>query len=238
MEIKLTNENCRRLHYLLAWEQNCIRFHYDTATGDFVGTRGESATIGFGGWKNEEADNGIYIMFEKGEIVNHEGGKKTRERIVRVGINRENGNLIKRIKKHYTGTMRTSVLRKYVGSCFLNKDNPEYRPEYETNKKLLEQRISEYIQNDITFALIILPNKTQREELESKLISTIAHCGECQPSANWLGKYCSEPKIANGKLWNKQGLNAEPVSNEDLDTILSKKLDSLTYIQCKYETLL
>lgn len=272
---------CKVLHGQLAWDYNAVRYFYNpnhkTLHDMFIAYQGGEQVE----TNPKVPENGVYIMFEKGETVKHEGTPEVRDRIVRIGINRESGNLLERLKKHYTGKMRQSVFRKHVGSCFLNPNNPEYRPEYETNEALLEKRVSEYIQNNITFSILTIgdeaqssfkesvksdffnpnhPNyrpeyesdksllekklseylqnsivfsmmslndKVDRENIERKLIATVAQCEECQPSPNWLGRYCKEPKISNGKLWNVQGLNAEPLTNEDIAfLILPNKIDT------------
>lgn len=138
--------------------------------------------------------NGVYIMFEKNE-VGHGG-----ERIVRIGINKEQDRLRDRIINHYKGTTQNSTFRKHIGTCLDNGT---------------EQDISAYIQSNISFAVIKVNDKAQREELEKRLIATVAQCKDCWPSAMWLGKKCKSAKIAQGKLWNATHLNASPLTADD-----------------------
>lgn len=135
--------------------------------------------------------NGVYIMFEKNED-SHNG-----ERIVRIGINEGQDKLPQRITNHYKGTIRKSIFRKHIGSCLANRT---------------EQDISAYIQSNMSFAVIQVNDKVQREELEKKLIATVARCQDCLPSDMWLGKKCSSHKIAQGKLWNVTYLNTAPLT--------------------------
>lgn len=135
--------------------------------------------------------NGVYIMFEKDELA-HDG-----ERIVRIGINEGQDRLRERITNHYKGTIRKSIFRKHISSCLDNGT---------------EQDISAYIQSNISFVVIQVNDKVQREELEKRLIATVAQCNDCLPSDMWLGKKCSSAKIAQGKLWNATYLNASPLT--------------------------
>ena len=213
-------EYCLKLHRLLS--KACVRFSYDCTHTQgnslfIVCQNGNKLTDLILNWERKVIKNGIYIMFEKGETTAH--GNDRADRIVRIGINREEDTLLQRLKTHYIGTMRRSVFRKHIGSCFLNPDNPDYRKEYETDTALLEQKISEYIQNSISFALIEVKDKSQRERLEEALISTISKCEECTPSESWLGKYCKESKISGGNLWNVQGLKATPLAAEEMSYI-------------------
>lgn len=136
--------------------------------------------------------NGVYIMFENGETAHP---YDLNERIVRIGINEQQDRLPQRLKSHYDGTIHTSVFRKHIGTAIAERDGI-------TVDKVTEQQISDYIRKNITFAVIEVNNKKEREEMEKALIATVAQCPECKASDKWLGKYCAAPKIRNGKLWN------------------------------------
>lgn len=181
--------NCNKLHDIIRrGVRYCYNPFYDgTRTSNVFSIKGKENDLNY---VANVPKNGVYIMFENNEL-GHDG-----ERIVRIGINSQQDRLPQRIKTHFTGTVRRSIFRKHIGSCL--KDVP---PES------LENEISTYIRNNISFVIIEVNDKTQRESLEKELISTISKCNECSCSPNWLGKYCKSEKISKGKLWNVTFLN-------------------------------
>ncbi len=149
--------------------------------------------------------NGVYIMFENGETAHP---CDYNERIVRIGINKQQDRLPRRLKSHYDGTVHTSVFRKHIRTAIAERDGIAV-------DKVTEQQISDYIRKNITFAVIEVKDKKKREELEKALIAAVAQCSECNASDKWLGKYCAAPKIRNGKLWNVEHLNSKtPLTSE------------------------
>ena len=189
--------DCSKLHDIV---RRGVRYRFNPA---YDGTMSSSLFVLTG--KENDANyvaklpkNGVYIMFEKNEH-GHNG-----ERIVRIGINSQQDRLPQRIKTHYTGTTRRSIFRKHIGSCLRN-----------VPAESLENEISAYIRNNISFVIIEVNDKTQRENLEKELISTVSNCNDCSCSPNWLGKYCKSDKVKNGKLWNVTFLNSPtPLSEE------------------------
>lgn len=163
-------------------------------------------------WPKKLLRNGVYVMFEKGETFN---GK---DRIVRIGINREGDRLLDRLENHYLGTGK-SIFRKHLASCFLNPNSPYYNADFLSDTKKLKDAVTKYVQDNITFSIINVPNKEKRELLEKMLIATIAKCNDCKASDKWLGKYSESPAISNGKLWNVQGLNSTPLNEEMTELI-------------------
>ena len=155
--------------------------------------------------------NGVYIMFENGETAHP---CDFNERIVRIGINKQQDRLPRRLKSHYNGTVHTSVFRKHIGTAIAERDGIAV-------DKVTEQQISDYIRKNITFVVIEVNDKKKRKELEKALIATVAQCPECNASDKWLGKYCAAPKIRNGKLWNVEHLNSK--------TPLTRELSQLIY---------
>ena len=133
--------------------------------------------------------NGVYIMFENGETAHP---CDLNERIVRIGISEQPDRLPRRLKSHYNGK---SIFRKHIRTAIAERDGIAV-------DKVTKQQISDYIRKNITFAVIEVNNKKEREEMEKALIASVAQCPECKASDKWLGKYCAAPKIRNGKLWN------------------------------------
>ena len=185
---------------------------------------------------NEEElpQNGIYILFEKGELA-HNG-----DRIVRVGTHTGNNNLVKRLKEHFIKENKDrSIFRKNIGRAILfkkgdsfleqwnwdlttkiNKD--KYLPLVDFEKqKLIEKEVSHYIKNHFSFAVLEVESKDDRLNLEAKLISTISICKECKPSKHWLGQSSPIDKIKKSGLWLVQGLYKTPLDLKEFEKIKS-----------------
>jgi hypothetical protein len=183
--------------------------------------------------KKELPKSGLYIMFERGEEAH--GG----ERITRIGTHTGDGNLASRLGEHfYNENKDRSIFRKNIGRAILNR-----RKEYsllkqwnidltasrskETYLKIIdkagmqkiEREVSEYIRDNISFAVIPITGKEMRLTLESRLIATVAQCEECEPSDTWLGKDSPVKKIAQSGLWLVSGQNGAILSPEELDMI-------------------
>ena len=123
--------------------------------------------------------NGIYIVFEKGEKAHNT------DRIVRIGTHTGQDNLPVRIKEHfYNENKNRSVFRKNIGRAFLQNDKyleiwnmdfiPKKNREQYANKinpkkqTEIEQQVSDYIRNNISFSLIPIDDEQQRLEFEKK----------------------------------------------------------------------
>mgnify|MGYP003548764297 CR=1 FL=1 len=48
---------------------------------------------------------------------------------------------------------------------------------------------------------------------------TLASCGECRPSASWLGRFSPKPKIAESGLWLEQHLGAPGLTDEAMSAV-------------------
>ena len=185
---------------------------------------------------NEEElpKNGIYILFEKNESA-HNG-----ERIVRVGTHTGNDNLAKRLKEHFMKENKDrSIFRKNIGRAILSKKDDSFLEQWNwdlttrANKdkysslvdfekqKSIEEKVSQYIKNNFSFAIFEVKSKDDRLNLESKLISTISLCEDCQPSSQWLGQSSPIHKIKESGLWLVQGLYKIPLHLDDLEKIKS-----------------
>jgi len=125
--------------------------------------------------------NGIYLMFEKGEIGH--GGK----RIVRIGINTE-GTLINRLNGHINGAMRSSVFRRHLFRILGS-----------------EKAVTKYIKNRVSFCVISCPDDLHaRRKLEENIIGMVSNCNDCRPLKGWLGLKSVSKKIRESGLWNVQ----------------------------------
>ena len=176
--------------------------------------------------------NGIYLIFEKGEVF--EGFY----RIVRVGTHTGDKQLRSRLNQHFVKENKNrSIFRKNIGRCLLNKDQSPYlslwelditsKTEKEKNLKLLdlefekktEKRISEYIQSNLSFCVFKVDTKEQRLFWESKIVSTLAKSNELKPSKNWLGNYSTKDKIRQSGLWQVNELYNEALTEQEFETL-------------------
>lgn len=182
--------------------------------------------------EKEIPENGIYIIFEKGELFD------SFDRIVRVGTHTGDKQLRSRLKQHFVKENKNrSIFRKNIGRCLLNKDQSPYLPfwelditskaEKEKNLKLLdldfekkiEKRISDYIQNNLSFCVFQVDTKEQRLFWESKIVSTLAKSNELKPSKNWLGNSSTKDKIKASGLWQVNELYNEALTVKELETL-------------------
>ena len=176
--------------------------------------------------------NGIYILFERDESAH--GG----DRIVRIGSHTGINQLRPRLKQHFVNENKDrSIFRKNIGRALLNKSKDSFLEQWEldlTSKKSkeknlhlvdlnkqkeVEKKVTEYIQNNFSFAVLKIDDKKKRLESESKLISTVSLCKECGPSKNWLGLFSPKEKIVKSGLWLVNELYKEPFSDKEIDEL-------------------
>ena len=182
--------------------------------------------------ESEIPQNGIYVLFEKGEM-----GHGT-ERIVRIGTHTGEGRLLSRIKEHFLKENKDrSIFRKNIGRAILSKSNDIFLEQWnwdlttrEKKNKLLplldtkkqvqiEKEVTKYIQDNFSFVVFEVPSKYDRLDLESKIISTVSLCQDCEVSTSWLGNSSPVSKIQQSGLWLVQGLYKTPLNMEDLSKI-------------------
>lgn len=174
--------------------------------------------------------NGIYILYEKGEL-----GHVT-NRIVRIGTHTGTNQLRSRLKQHYINENKDrSIFRKNIGRAILNKTHDPFLKEWNWDlttrnakekysqlvdfnyQKKIEQQITEYIQSNLFFVVFPVDNKEQRLELETRIISTVSKCSDCKPSSGWLGTYSPKPKIRESGLWLENELYKTSLTKAELN---------------------
>lgn len=176
--------------------------------------------------------NGIYILFEKGELA-HQA-----DRIVRVGTHRGNNKLPSRLKEHFINENKDrSIFRKNIGRALLNKHEDPFLKQWEIdlttkaakNKhadtidyprlKEIEIQVTDYIQNNFYFTVIRVDDEKQRLFWESRLISTVSLCEACHPSNKWLGLHSPKDKIRQSGLWLVNELYKQPLSDAEYEEL-------------------
>ena len=189
--------------------------------------------------KQEIPENGVYILFEKGELAH------STNRIVRIGTHTGINQLRSRLNQHFIKENKDrSIFRKNIGRALLNKHNDSFIEYWEIDlttrkakekysglidlekQKEIERKVTKYIQENFWFTVFEINDKNQRLDLEAKIISTVSLCKECIPSVNWLGKFSPKEKIRKSGLWLVNELWKTPLSEkemEELGSILNQK---------------
>ena len=172
--------------------------------------------------------NGIYILFEKGERAH--GG----DRIVRIGTHTGEGQLRSRLNQHFiTPNKDRSIFRKNIGRALLVRARDPFLSDWEIDltsraarakhggridfakQKQIEEKVSKYIRSNFSFAVIRVPTKEERLRLESRMISTVSLCEDCKPSKKWLGNSSPKEKIRESGLWIVNELYKKPLNERD-----------------------
>lgn len=173
--------------------------------------------------------DGLYLLFEKGES-GHSG-----ERIVRAGTHTGARQLPSRLRQHFIVENKDrSIFRKNIGRALLAKRGDPYLVVWEIDftpalarkthtakrdaakEAQIEREVTAYLRKHCSFVFVPIAQKQKRLALESKIISTLSHCGLCTPSAGWLGNHSPKEKIRTSGLWLVNELYKEPLSERDL----------------------
>ncbi len=179
--------------------------------------------------KQEIPENGIYVLFEKGEFAH------STNRIVRIGTHTGQNQLRSRLFQHFLKENKDrSIFRKNVGRAFLNKDKDPFLEKWELDlttrnakdlysdsvdfdkQKEIEKRVTKYIQDNFSFVVFQIDEKDKRLNFESKIISTVSLCEVCNPSKNWLGNSSPKEKIRKSGIWLVNELWKTPLSDKDM----------------------
>lgn len=174
--------------------------------------------------------NGIYILLQNGE-EGHQG-----DRIVRIGTHTGNNQLRSRLKQHFLNPKKDrSIFRKNIGRALLNQSNDPFLGHWELDlttrkakekysslidldyQKTIEAQVSEFIQTNFSFCVFEVNGKEERLEIESRLISTVSLCEECNPSKAWLGNASPKNKIVESGLWLVNELYKTPFNASGIE---------------------
>jgi hypothetical protein len=176
----------------------------------------------------EIPQNGIYVLFEKGES-GHRGN-----RIVRVGTHTGQNQLRSRLRQHFIQENKDrSIFRKNIGRCLLHRtkdpfladwdldlttraNRNKYESQIDLNKQgRVERRVTKYMQKNFEYAVFEVPDKKQRLLLEARLISSVSRCVKCGPSKSWLGYDSPVRKITESGLWQVMELYKDSFSADE-----------------------
>jgi hypothetical protein len=164
------------------------------------------------------------------------------DRIVRVGTHKADKRLLVRLKNHLRGKNKNgSIFRKNIGRAMLNRDNHPYlktwnikmnkkgnRPqEYdEAFAEKLEDQITQYLQEHMSFTCLPVATKDMRLRLEEGIIATLNQTDDFISSEDWYGRFSPIQGIAQSGLWLRQGLDGTPISMEEFELIKSLAEDT------------
>lgn len=169
--------------------------------------------------------NGIYILFESGELAH--GG----DRIVRVGTHTGQDQLRSRLTEHFIRENKDrSIFRKNIGRALLAKSADPSASDWDLDltaslakqkhghlidrerRREIEKEVSRCIQANFSFSVFEFRDKAQRMVMESRIISTLSLCPSCNPSPTWLGLSSPKAKIRESGLWLVNELYKECLS--------------------------
>jgi hypothetical protein len=179
-------------------------------------------------------DSGLYFFFETGEESTHGPAG----RIVRVGKNKENGRLNKRLSQHFVAEKNSSVFRKHLGGAFIRQHDPaspclapapgKGHWEHQNDHKCpmcepIERTVTEYLEKNTSFRCVRIDEPDPRSNLERILIATLAQCTLCVASPKWLGLHAYSERVKKAGLWNSYHTRSPTISEVEL-----KRFESLS----------
>ena len=176
-------------------------------------------------------ENGIYVMFESGQTY------AGMDRIVRIGTHRAPNRLKNRLQDHFIVENKDgSIFRKNIGRTLLSLESDPYLAVWnlDTSKQAnwqyvlpkkhseIEHRVSEYLRSHITFTVFEEADATIRLRLETGIIASLNQADDFGPDKTWLGNHSPEVEIRTSGLWLKQGLDGEPLNQNELKYIIDR----------------
>lgn len=157
---------------------------------------------------------------------------------MRIGTHTGDNQLFLRLQQHFLNENKDrSIFRKNIGRALLNKRNDPFLEFWDIDlttrkakdkysnlidfayQQIIERQVTAYIRDNFSFAVFEVTNKQKRMEVESKLISTLSWCDECNPSDNWIGNSSPKEKIVKSGLWLVNELYKTPFNTRDIETL-------------------
>lgn len=178
-------------------------------------------------WRDIDAipfEDGITIVYERGETY------RGFARVVRVGNHTAPGRLKQRLMDHFDRENRNaSIFRKNIGKALLNRAKDPYleiwsldtsrQPDRDREDAWtaarVERDVSAYMRVNLSFSVIPVASAESRLRLGAAIIATLHQAKDFAPSDGWLGHYSTEPEIRASGLWQKRGLDAEPLTADE-----------------------
>jgi hypothetical protein len=167
------------------------------------------------GRRPQSKANGIYFMFEEGEIITYEHNRF--DRIVYVGINEKEGNFQKRLDG-YTKIDWFPPLKVKVQLALSNLRGVSL-------DAITPFEVFTHVNNNFKRRILPLSSANEAIQWEDKIVPIIARYSSEFASRNWLGKMAQLPY----NIWNTKK-TSWPLVLKDQDLLeLSKIVD--TFLQ-------
>jgi hypothetical protein len=176
--------------------------------------------------------DGIYVFYERGETVTFD--TRTCDRIVRIGTHAvrvtargaSSQRLFGRLGAHFSGNKNASSFRKDVGAALLQREDRNHplltvwcSRQRSAESSRFERIVSKEMRERFTFVYFRVDAMQDRQMLERGLIALLAQHPLGHPSSTWLGHFATSHRIRERGLWNKEHVEAEPLSAEELDLL-------------------
>lgn len=121
-----------------------------------------------------------------------------------------------------------SIFRKHIGRALLNSPGHPHgaylsvwdvdlttkkaRESQRSSRRIdveraIEGEVSDILKSRFSFRSFKVPNGDVARQIESACVGIVSACPACRRSVGWLGRHHPRPGIANGKLWNVQGVS-------------------------------
>jgi len=190
-------------------------------------------------------ENGIYFFYEDGELWGHGGERPRIVRVgthkegnfrTRVKEHFLIGETELVLGPTRGAPKDRSIFRKNIGRALLNRSKDDYLRIWEIDfmktinrekyghlrdiekEQQIESEVTQILRQHLSFRFIPLEGQSRRmgkAGLESRLIATLAGCGQCKPSASWLGNYSPKAQIRDSGLWLVQHLSGPSLNSGD-----------------------
>jgi hypothetical protein len=171
--------------------------------------------------ENEIPRNGIYVFYQDRESIRI--SNKNYDRIVRVGINRDNGNFQDRLHNHFkSNSLKGTIFRRHLANAFINRDfkNQSIGSLSDGVRNKIIENMGLVIET-VSFSFIEISEKRVREKFEKGIIATIAQSSLNHPSMKWIGNNHPNSKIKESGLFNIHYLNHNALTIDELNELKS-----------------
>lgn len=195
--------------------------------------------------------NGIILIYEQGQMWGHGGEKPRiayvgTHRNGNLANRLSEHFLLDGKKMDFTedgvAPKDRSILRKTIGRALLNKARDPYlatwnldfttrtnRDRYRNSRdvekeKQIEFEVTEYIRSNFSYCVIPIIEEINRIGVGSitrRIIASVAQCGSCCTTRDWLGTYAPDERIRQFGLWQVQHTRGELLTNDDFELLES-----------------
>lgn len=206
--------------------------------------------------RNALPTNGIYFFYENGESCSHSQGTPRIVRVgthrdgnfqFRIAEHFLLDERKMMFTKDQPAPHDRSIFRKHIGRALLNRARDPYLSVWDTdftprsardacghlrdiNKEMeVERQVTQIIRERFSFRFTAIADQTNRmgsQGLERALIGTLAGCGRCSPSRDWLGQHSPNQQIRTSGLWLIQHLRAAVLTSKQIQLINAAISDS------------